>query len=330
MALLDILLLFLCVHTMIPMKYHVYIWLETLSRQLATSIDLPDDAMALTNSELNGLIRTQVDPIALGDAFKDYRIDGLREHDDLPPPPPPAWLVQDDTKNAFPNHHPIFGSALHYQWSQFLGTLLSNKWADTRDWIVGPSGLGYPNIPTQVEKSYVPYRRKHAPLVEEVPSPWQLMPNLGQGHLGLHHPSIVVPNLTPFLSLRAAKPLFPAQTHPLFCVALYEFWKYLHAQPLWAYLPSSSIITDNRTNADWTPETMMGLGLSASVFRWGWWSMLNHAFPPHSRALDILMQHYPDSHSNGDINPCPLGMELSPELCTFPPKLRIFIDPLGR
>ncbi len=312
---------------MVPMKYHVYIWLEALSRQLSTSIDLPDHAMDLSNSELNGLIRTQVDPLI---ALKDYRIDGLREHDALPPPPPPAWLAYEETKNAFPNHHPIFGDHLHYQWSEFLGSLLGKTWASARDWTLGPDGLGHPTFPDKIEEGYVPYRKARVHWVDEISTPWILMPNMGHGHLGMCHPTIAIPNLSRFISPRPGKPLFSAKTHPSFYVALYEFWAYLQALPLWAYLPSIGVVTDNRYDAKWTPETMLCLGATASTFRWGWWSMLNHAFPANSRALDFLLRHYPKAHSDGSINPSPMGMELNPEFCTVPPKLRIFIDPLGR
>ncbi len=333
---------------MVPMKYHVYIWLETLGRQLTTTIELPEDSMHWTNAQLNDLIRAQVDPMAKGAVFNNYRIDGLREHDDLPPPPPPAWLAYADTRSVFPNHHPAFGPQLQYQWSEFLSSVLGHAWGNSQDWKLGAPGFGYPPASDEIEKVYIPYRSKRLTLTDEIPHGWCLASSHGQGHLGVCHPSIHVPSLfsgistdrnnfsgspenpVNFISPRPGKPLFCAQTHPVFYVALYEFWQYLHELPLWAYLPTTSIITDNRNNADWTAQTMLSLGLAASSFRWGWWSMLNHAFPQHSRALDILKQHYPDCHSDGTIAYCPLGMELSPELCVFPPKLRIFIDPLGR
>lgn len=317
------------------MQYHVYITPSELNRQLTCTIDLPVDAISKPVAELEDLIRGTIAPFTPGikhGLFDEFTVDGLREVGRTRPLPTPAWLASDETKNAIEGHHPMVGPLDHFLWSEFLAGVLSRRWTTNRNWKVNTEGLGYPILEltcqNELNATFGPNKTRLRP---HLPKEWTLSPSSSQSHLSLTHPGVVSVGMNSFIEIQAhTSNVFPARTHPLFYVALYEFWQYLSTEPAWSHLSPAIMVDENRDTPEFSVQSLVNFGLGAASCRWGWWSLLSHVFAPRSRALDILVQYYPECYEKDQLKPKPSNMEMNTTLASAPPRLRVLHDPYGR
>ena len=298
------------------MQYHVYITPSNLYRQLTTVVELPATAIELPRLDLDTLIRTTIKPLTntgKTGLFNHFTVDGLREVGRVGELPTPAWLASTDTENAIVGHNAIFGGAHEFLWSVFLDDVLCQRWMQKNDWAINSKHLGYPvlELDYKYNKETSTFGDGHK-LCSHTPKGWTLSSADHQGHLSMSHPSIVTLDMHNFLNTSAnMKTIFPARTHPLFYVALYEFWKYLSKEPLWAYLPPLNVVKENPDSPEFNQQSLVNFGTFAATYRWSWWLLMSHVFSPRSRALDILVEHYPQCYEHNILMPHPIKIQLS-------------------
>lgn len=323
---------------MVAMKFYVYITPSSLHRQLVTEVDLPTNSIGLPSEQLAELVRATIAPItptgpsAKSVLFNDFTVDGLREKGRVADVPIPAWLNHADTRSIFEGHHPMVGPVKDFLWREFFNSLFGRHWLRQKEWVVNDQNLGYPVLDLSEHSALdAKFGTGKARLRDHLPPQWTVMSGHNQGHLSTCHPGVLNDSMAAFLEFSPrSSNLFPARTHPLFYVALYEFWAYLSTQPIWAHPSSMQLVDGNMETAEFNAQTMLSLGLAASTNRWGWWALLSHIFAPRSRALDILAQYHPECYIHGHLSPRPENLELDETLASPPPRLRILNNPYGR
>ena len=314
------------------MQYHVYITPSELNRQLKAVVDLPPTSIELPARELEDLIRSTIDPFTGATRnilFKDFTVDSLREVGHIGELPTPAWLASPDTEHAITGHHPMVGSLTEFLWFEFLNSVLSRKWNQNREWKVNDKNLGYPVLElTSQATMLATYGSQRTKLRTHLPKEWSIFPWNAQSHLSIAPPGVVAVPMQSFLEMvPVASNIFPARTHPLFYVALYEFWQYLCKQPIWAHLAPTIMVDENRETPEFSKQSLINLGIGGATYRWSWWVFMSHVFFPRSKALDILAQYYPHCYSGQHLVPRPESMEMDPALACPPPRLRVLHDP---
>ena len=320
------------------MKYYVYITPSELHRQLTCTVDLAKNAIELPSAELEELIRSTIAPFTplntttKNNLFKAFTVDGMREVGRTGLLPTPAWLGSEETKDAIVGHQPMLGSINEFLWSEFLSSVLSRRWPRENEWAVNAQGLGYPRLNNASEAaSAATFGENKTPLRQHLPKEWTLFHNQTHAHLCVTHPGLVNASMHDFLEIAPKNTaVFPARTHPLFYVALYEFWKYLCSEPTWAHLSPAIMVDENRDTPDFSAQSLVNFGLGAATCRWGWWSLISHVFAPRSRALDILAQFHPACYEGNQLSPRPSNMEMNTTTASPPPRLRVLNDPYGR
>lgn len=310
------------------MIFQAYLNFANLSNFVIADLDLPDNALDLPSDELRSVSHDAVMKHLPKSSYKvlsDVIVSGIREKVDLGPLPTPAWLLDEHTKTIFPGHHRLMGNLHSYHWSLFFQSLFSHLWKLPGPWLVNSNGQGFPQSMLDVaQQKSIPFGGKTIPLEDLIPTPWLFNMQHRRVPLGLFPPSICENNMHNFVEFTPqACNLLPARTHPAFYIALYEFWMYLHKQPIWAHVHSQMMVDSNRIASDFSFEQHMSIGLACSTFRWGWWSLLNNIFAPSSRALAILQQYYPDCQVNGYISPRPTNLEMDATLVSPVPRLRV-------
>lgn len=313
------------------MKFHVYITPTELHRQLTTVVDLPPAVLDLPKRDLVDLVRATIEPFTpcgKTELFKDYTVDGLREKGRVADVPMPAWLSDEFTSTFIRGHHPMVGPLNDFLWAEFLECLLNHQWLKPREWKTNSQNLGFPVLSLTTDSIMrATFGASNTKLRGHLPTQWTAMTMHNQGHLGLAHPGVINRSMTEFIQISSTRShIFPARTHPLFYVALYEFWQYLNQQPVWAHLAPASLVDVKRDTCEFSAQSLLSLGLNASTFRWGWWALLSHVFAPRSRALDILVQYYPDCYDRIQFSPRPSGIYFT-DIVAPPPRLRILNDP---
>ena len=312
------------------MKYHVYITPVELEHQLTTVLDLPAGTIELPTAPLKTLIQKTIAALTASDKtglFEDISIDGLREKSKIEAVPTPAWLSDVTTATFITGHQAARGSLHDFLWSEFLNSLLPGHWTHQHRWKVNEKGQGFPVLDfSNLHDTDADFCQTKKQLRSDIPPGWHVLPGGNQAHLNVVHPGLLTANMELFLETTALKSnIFPARTHPIFYVALYEFWQYLCPQPLWAHLPPFVMVDTNLETSEFSPQSLVSLGLAGATSRWSWWTLLSHVFAPRSRALDILVKHYPDCYNNGMLHPRPIGMSMC--LGSAPPRLRVLRDP---
>ena len=314
------------------MKFHVYITPSALHRQLTAVVDLPPASIELSTPELDTLIRLTIAPLTpttKTTLFNEYTVDGLRELGRIGELPTPAWLASAETEHAITGHHAMLGTTKEFLWMEFLNGVLGRKWTQERDWKVNENNLGYPILELTNQSSLLAtFGAGKEKLRSHLPNGWSLNFGQTQSHLSVAHPGVVSASMHNYLDMApGAANVFPARTHPLFYVALYEFWQYLAKEPIWAHLSPSITVDENRTNPEFSKQTILNLGLGAATYRWSWWMFMSHVFSPRSRALDILAKYHPNCYDGHHLMPRPANMEMNATLASVPPRLRVLNDP---
>lgn len=318
---------------MVAMNFHAYLSLPVnFAPMIVADIALPKAAMDLPSDELRSLTHAAVlsgIPKKDHHYFNNFTLNGIREKRKTAPSPTPAWMTDDHTKTIFAQPSRLLGTPNDYQWQMFFTSLFSKSWTSEAPFSLNEHNQGFPVVAPKRGPSLVAFfGKKQVPLDDFVPEGWTIA---WQGHntqLGLFQPSIVSKDMHNFVEFSPqASQLLSARTHPLFYVALYEFWVYLNTLPIWAHVTSPTIVEGNRITSEFSAENQMAIGLACSTFRWGWWSLMSNMFAPHSRELAMLQQYYPDCFAGGQLLPKPTNWGMDPTLATLPPRLRVLHDP---
>lgn len=317
------------------MKYYVYITPAELHRQLTCTVDLAKSAIELPATELEDLIRSTIAPFTpttKSTLFKEFTVDGMREAGRTSLLPTPTWLSSEETKDAIVGHHPMLGTMNEFLWSEFLHGVLSRQWPRQNEWRTNAQGLGYPVLNKSSASALdAKFGKNQTLLRPHLPKEWTIFHHQTQAHLCISHPGLVNASMHDFLEIAPKNTaVFPARTHPLFYVALYEFWTYLCAEPTWAHLSPAIMVDENRDTPNFSAQSLVNFGLGAATCRWGWWSLMSHVFAPRSRALDILAQFHPTCYEGNQLAPRPNNMEMNTTTASPPPRLRVLHDPYGR